>query len=173
MTSFPPVLATTSTTEFPLAFAPLVAAPAVPVPLAVLGFLATLGVFYIALRRGLGSNAYRLRMLSPERIAAHRPDGSGQTVEGLAASISERANAICQAVSEDSSEVRAEMCAMGYRRCADDMITLTHRLNEEAGASPLARRVRMRRARKRAVEALDRARNCLPAEALKATRQEK
>ncbi|MGI8650863.1 MAG: hypothetical protein ACR2KW_10890 [Rubrobacter sp.] len=157
------------------AFSPaILAAPALPVvSLTGLGIAAVILAFYLALRRGLGSQAYRLRMLSPERIAAHRPDGSERSVEALAASIIERANAICQAIGEDSSELRAEMCAIGYRRCADDMITLTHRIGVEAGVSPLARRIRMNRIRKRAVEALVRARRCLPPEALKATRQEK
>lgn len=156
-----------------LAALPFIDTPSVPVvPLAVSGVAALVVVSYIAFRRGLGGQAYRLKMLSPERIAAHRHDGSEQSVEALAASIAERANAICQAVSEDSSDIRTEMCAIGYRRCANDMITLTHRINEESTASPLARRVRLRRLRKRAVDALSRARECLPADALKATRQE-
>ena len=29
-----------------------------------------------------------------------------------------------------SDEVRVEMCALGYRACANDMITLTHLTNE-------------------------------------------
>lgn len=153
---------------------PALATPNIPFTLmAVLGAATVFLVFYIALKRGLGSQAYRMRMLSPERVAAHRQDSSAQSVEALAASVTERANAICQAINEDSSEIRAEMCAMGYRRCANDMITLTHRINEESGLHPLARRIRMRRARKKAVEALSRARKCLPAEALKATRQER
>lgn len=143
------------------------------IPLFVGGVVVLLAAGFLAVRRGLSSPAYRLRKLSPERITAYRSSGGEQSVEDFAASIAERANEISRVLEEDSSEIRAEMCALGYRRCANDMITLTHRVNEEAPGAPLARRLRMKRARKRAVEALSRARESLPPEALRATRQEK
>jgi hypothetical protein len=64
------------------------------------------------------------------------------------------------------------MCAIGYRACVNDMITLSHLINEELPLANLRRRLTLRRARRRATEALAGAREALPPGALRATHQE-
>ena len=65
------------------------------------------------------------------------------------------------------------MCAIGYRACANDMITLTHLTNEVLPNASLLKRLRLRRGRKRAIDALSEARKALPPGALRATPQER
>lgn len=142
-------------------------------PLAAAGLLAFLAASYFAIRRALNSSAYKLRDLSPEKIAAYHNEDESPSVEGICASIVERATQIKQALDEGPSEIEVEMCALGYRKCANDMITLTHLINEEMKEAPIIRRWRMKRCRKRAIEALSAVRDGLPPGALKATRQEK
>ncbi len=150
-----------------------VARSALILPLAAAGLLAILAASYFAIRRGLDSPAYRLRNLSPERIAAHRNHDESPSAEGISASIIERATQIKHALDEGPSEIEAEMCALGYRKCANDMITLTHLVNEELKYAGLARRWRLKRCRKRATGVLSAVRESLPPGILKATRQEK
>ena len=121
----------------------------------------------------LESESYRMRQLSPELIARYRyrrPDTSSP--EELSRSIVERASEIRRSLAEEYSEIRVEMCTLGYRACVNDMITLTHLANEELPNAGLFRRIALRRARKRATDALVEAREALPPEALRATRQE-
>ena len=148
-------------------------APAVPVvALAPLVPLTLLGALF--LRWARGSTAYRTRRLSPEAIAGYRrsqrpPENSP---EELSRSIVERAEEISRALAESPSEIRVEMCALGYRACANDMITLTHLTNEELPYAGFLRRMKLRRLRKRATDALAAARAALPPGALRTTRQE-
>lgn len=125
-------------------------------------------------RRWTGSLSYRMRRLSPEQIISHRPgpEHREQTPEELADSIVERTGEIRRALAGSPSEVRVEMCVMGYRACANDMITLTHRINEELKSAGPLRRMRLRRARNRAIEALSATRESLPPGILRTTRQE-
>ena len=124
-------------------------------------------------RHFLDSAAYRMRRLSPERIAgqSHRAQVD-ETPEGLSRSIVERATEIRRALAESPSEIRVEMCTLGYRACVNDMITLTHIANEVLPNAGLIRRMKLRRARRRATDALVEAREALPPGALRATRQE-
>jgi hypothetical protein len=121
----------------------------------------------------LNSESYRMRRLSPEVIARYRyrrPDTSSP--EELSRSIIERASEIRRSLAEEYSEIRVEMCTLGYRACVNDMITLTHLANEELPNAGLFRRMTLRRARKKATDALVGAREALPPGALRATRQE-
>ena len=121
-----------------------------------------------------GSVAYRVKRLSPEDITSY--EGAvpvAVSPEGLSRSIVERASQIKNILSLKSpSEIEVEMCAMGYRACVNDMITLSHLINEELPQAKLSRRVTLRRARRRATEALSGAREALPPGALRATHQE-
>ncbi len=127
----------------------------------------------LAVRRELESPAHRLRRLSPEAIVRHRPRRRDESPEGLSRSIVERACEIRRSLTElPTDETRIEMCALGYRACANDMITLTHLVNEGLPNAPLVDRIKLRRARKRAIDALAEAREALPPEALRASRQE-
>lgn len=112
--------------------------------------------------------------LSPERIMHHRSRTPRNSPEDISRSIVERTAEIRRALEEEpDSEVRLEMCALGYRACVNDMITLTHLMNEEAPNAPLFRRIRLRRTRKRATEALSTTREALPPGLLRAEHQER
>ncbi|QYJ15893.1 hypothetical protein Rxycam_01722 [Rubrobacter xylanophilus DSM 9941] len=141
---------------------------------AALAVLVVVPALVFAARRWTGSLSYRMRRLSPEQIISHRPlpEDRERTPEELADSIVERTGEIRRALAEAPSEVRVEMCAMGYRACANDMITLTHRINEELKTAGPVRKMRLRRARNRAIEALSATRESLPPGALRTTRQE-
>ncbi|WP_232203501.1 hypothetical protein [Rubrobacter xylanophilus] len=142
---------------------------------AALAVLVVVPALVFAVRRWTGSLSYQVRRLSPEQITAARGprrEPREQTPEELADSIVERTGEIRRALADSPSEVRIEMCAMGYRACANDMITLTHRINEELKSAGLLRRMRLRRARNRAIEALSATRESLPPGALRTTRQE-
>ena len=115
------------------------------------------------------------RRLSPEAITGYRPRRPAtDTPEGLSRSIVERAEEIQRVLEEDPpDEVRVEMCALGYRACANDMITLTHLTNETLPNASVLQRVRLRRARRKAIDALTGARKALPPGALRAAPQER
>jgi hypothetical protein len=124
-------------------------------------------------RHTLGSLTYRMRQLSPEAIASYRSRRPvTDTPEDLSRSIVERATEIRRTLAESPSEIRVEMCTLGYRACVNDMITLTHLANEELPNANFLRRFKLRRARKKATDALSGAREALPPGALRATRQE-
>lgn len=117
--------------------------------------------------------AYRRRRLSPERIMGYRsPTDVEQSPYELSRSIVERASEIRRSLEDSPSELEAEMCALGYRACVNDMITLTNLVNERSGEAALIERLRLRLARRRATSSLAKARQSLPADALRATRQE-
>ena len=127
------------------------------------------------LRRRLGGPVRGLRRLSPQAIADYRRRASHTaSPETLSRSIVERAEEIQRALEESpSDEVRVEMCALGYRACANDMITLTHLTNEALPDASFLRRVRLRRSRKKAIDSLSEARKALPPGALRTAAQEK
>ena len=138
-----------------------------PVPLLTL-------VAALFMGRRMRSLAYRVRRLSPEDITRRRARGEERTVgpEELSRSIVERAEEIRRTLLEGPSEVQVEMCALGYRACVNDMITLTNLINEEWRAAGPLKRLKLRRWRRRATDALTDARKAIPPSALRATRQE-
>jgi hypothetical protein len=150
----------------------LVAPSYIPVWILVPLIPLTVGIALV-MRRELESPAHRLRRLSPEAITRHRPrQPAAETPEDLSRSIVERAGEIRRSLTEfPADETRVEMCALGYRACANDMITLTHLVNEARPNAPLLQRLKLRRARKRAIDALAEVRETLPPEAIRASRQ--
>ena len=141
----------------------LALAPIVPLTL-VLALLA---------RRWTTSAHFRMRAISPEAIADYGGERhQADSPETLSRSIVERATEIRRTLSEEPSEIRVEMCTLGYKACVNDMITLTHLTNEQLPNAGFLRRVRLRRARNKATDALAEAREALPPGALRATRQE-
>jgi hypothetical protein len=115
----------------------------------------------------------RARRLSPEAIVSHRTrESETETPEELSRRIVERADEIHRTLLESPSEVQVEMCALGYRACVNDMITLTHLINEELKSAGPVKRLRLRSARRRATDSLSAAREAMPPGALRATRQE-
>jgi hypothetical protein len=129
----------------------------------------------LVLRRRFGGPVRGLRRLSPEAIAGYRPKASRtDSPEALSRAIVERAEEIQRALEESpADEVRVEMCALGYRACANDMITLTHLTNEALQGASSIRRFRLRRSRKKAIDALSDARKALPPGALRTAPQER
>ncbi|MBD0253375.1 MAG: hypothetical protein ICV31_02635, partial [Rubrobacter sp.] len=106
----------------------------------------------------------------------YRPRRASHTnsPEALSRAIVERAEEIQRSLEESpSDEVRVEMCALGYRACANDMITLTHLTNEALPNASLLKRIRLRRSRKKAIDALSEARKALPPGALRTAPQER
>ena len=143
-----------------------------PILLLSLAVPLTLGVALLG-RRVFESPAWGARRLSPQAITGYRTRRrEDDSPEELSRSIVERATEIQHALAESPSEIRVEMCALGYRACVNDMITLTHLINEELPNSSFFERMKLRRARKRATDALTGAREALPPGALRATRQE-
>ena len=121
----------------------------------------------------MGNPGYRARRLSPEAIVAHRTrERETETPEELSRRIVERADEIHRTLLESPSEVQVEMCALGYRACVNDMITLTHLINEESKSAGPVKRLRLRSARRRATDSLSMAREAMPPGTLRATRQE-
>lgn len=134
----------------------------------------TLVVAFIA-RRRFGGPTYGIHRLSPQAIAGYRArDPATNSPEALSRAIVERAEEIQHALEESpSDEVRVEMCTLGYRACANDMITLTHLINEALPTASFLRRVKLRRSRKKAIDALSEARRALPPGALRTAPQER
>ncbi len=129
----------------------------------------------LLLRYVFDSPTYRARRLSPEGIVRHRaPSAEAQadTPEELSRRIVERADEIHRTLLESPSEVQVEMCALGYRACVNDMITLTHLVNQEVKTAGPVKRLKLHAARKRATDSLSGAREAMPPGALRATRQE-
>ena len=118
--------------------------------------------------------AYGARWLSPEAIVKgrEREPPAEETPEELSRRIVERADEIHRTLLESPSEIQIEMCALGYRACVNDMITLTHLVNEELpGAGPI-RRFRLRAACRRATDSLSAAKEAILPDALRATREQ-
>ena len=139
-----------------------------PVPLLTLAAALLVG-------RRIGDASYRIRRLSPEDIIGRRARAEGPRQMGpeeLSRSIVERAEEIRRTLLESPSEVQVEMCALGYRACVNDMITLTNLINEGTRSAGPIKRLKLRRWRRRATDALSGARQALPPSALRATRQE-
>ncbi len=127
----------------------------------------------ILLRHFTGSPAYRARRISPQEIVSYRGrEPQKDTPEDLSRRIVERADEIRRTLLESPSEVQVEMCALGYRACVNDVITLTHLVNEESKTAGPIRRFRLRSVCRRATDSLSGAREAMPPGALRATRQE-
>ena len=143
----------------------LVLAPVVPVTV-------ILALIVRSRRDALARAAWRL---SPERITGYRTRVKlKDSPEDISRSIVERTAEIRRSLEEEpDSEVRLEMCALGYRACVNDMITLTNLVNELTPNAPFVRRITLRRARKRAIEALSATRQALPPGLLRAEHQER
>ena len=156
-----------------LALLPLVAPDTVILLLAPLIPLTVVLAFVLYPR--FGGVSYGAWRLTPEKVAAHKPPDTPSKTDPVSLSrfIIERATEIRRAMLDSPSEIQVEICALGYRACVNDMITLTHLANEELPSAGFLRRARLKRARRRATEALSSARTALPPGTLRTTHQEK
>ncbi|CAN5700461.1 hypothetical protein BH24ACT22_BH24ACT22_09250 [soil metagenome] len=119
--------------------------------------------------------SYRRWRITPQKITAGGQQAlpsPGSIPEDLCRSIIERATEIRRTMKGKTSEIQVEMCALGYRACVNDMITLTHLVNLELSEAGFFRRMKLRRIRRRATDALSATRQTLPPGILRATRQE-
>src|SRR4028119_1144732 len=109
----------------------------------------TVGIALVV-RRELESPAYRLRRLSPAAIVGFRPRRPAHPPATLSRSLGERACEIRRSLTElPTDETRIEMCALGYRACANDMITLTYLANKALPNAPPVERLQAPPARTR------------------------
>lgn len=103
--------------------------------------------------------------LSPRKIVEYRVrEEESVSPERLSGRIVERSEEIHRSLLGEPSEVEVEMCVLGYRACADDLITLGCMVNEELPNSGLIRRLRLKMALRRAADALSRVRKSLSPE---------
>ncbi|HZC18574.1 MAG TPA: hypothetical protein VE225_02595, partial [Rubrobacteraceae bacterium] len=103
-------------------------------------------------------------------IMRHRaPEVQTDNPKELSRRIVERADEIHRTLLESPSDVQVEMCTLGYRACVNDMITLTHLVNEELPSVGPIRRFKLRTARRRATDSLSRAKEAMPPGALRST----
>ena len=131
------------------------------------------GAAAFLIKRRAAEPSHGAKRLSPEDIVGYRTVEERQADAGvLSSSIVERAAEIRRTLLSSPSEVQIEMCALGYRACVNDMITLTHLASEEAKTAGPIRRLKLRRHRRLATAALTAAREALPPNALRATRQQ-
>ena len=132
------------------------------------------GAAVFLLRRRAADPSFGARRLSPEDIVGYRTveDGDQADTAALSRTIVERAGEIRRTLLASPSGVQVEMCVLGYRACVNDMITLTHLATEEAKASGPIKRLKLRRHRRLATDALTAAREALPPNAMRSTRQE-
>ena len=142
------------------------------VSLVALSVPVTLAAGFIIWRR-TASVPYRIQKISPEEITGYKSGPAAEVNPGsLSRSIVERAEEIRRTLQGSPAEIQIEMCALGYRACVDDMITLTHLANEAFPDASFSEKVKLRRDRRRATEALAKAREALPPGVLRATHQE-
>lgn len=131
------------------------------------------GAAVFLLRRRAADPSYRARRLSPQDIVGYRSVEERQAdAATLSRTIVERAGEIRRTLLSSPSGVQIEMCVLGYRACVNDMITLTHLAGEESRTAGPLKRLKIRRQRRLATDALTAAREALPPNALRTTRQE-
>lgn len=120
-----------------------------------------------------GHLRYRALTLTPERLikpglaVTEEPT----TPERLARRITDSSNRIHRTLLGRASGPEVDLCAMGYRACAEDLVSLADLVRRESGKSGALRRLRLRAALRRAAEALSRARESFPTETLSVSRE--
>lgn len=107
--------------------------------------------------------SHRIRAISPQEIIEYAaPEEHPPGPRQLSLRIVERACRIHHTLRSRPPEIEAEMCALGYRACAEDMVTLVRLVEKELPEAGLLRRLRLKSARSRAARSLSRAHGMLP-----------
>lgn len=106
---------------------------------------------------------YRVRVASPQQVT-NAPTLEEHTLDTdrLSQQIVERSYQIYRTLQHQPSDMEAEMCALGYRACVEDMITLAHLIDKEFSVAGPARRMRLKMVRVRTAQSLSRVRTALP-----------
>ena len=107
---------------------------------------------------------YQARGIALERLVRYGGPEHPIGPEQFCWHIVECSYQIRQTLRESPSELEANMCALGYWACVSDMFTLDYLIDKEHLSAGIARRLRHKVARKRAVRSLSRARAALPQE---------
>lgn len=108
------------------------------------------------------SRLYRAIKLSPERIVGCQSSVQTGTPETLSKQVVERSERIRESLTADPSPIEIEMCVLGYKSCAADMLLLLGRIEEELPDANAIRSWRLKSARRKAIESLTRTRETLP-----------
>lgn len=108
--------------------------------------------------------ARQARAISPESIIGYENPGDAMEPEHLSRQIVERSYRIHRTLQRQPSDVEVEMCVLGYRGCAEDMITLSRLIDKELPEAGLVQQLRLKAARERAIHAFSRVRKALPQE---------
>ena len=113
----------------------------------------------------------QVHTITPESII--KADGSKGPVnpDRLAKQIVECSDQICRTLLGKLSGLEVQMCALGYRTCTDNMITLVRLVDEELEKSGPIRWLRFKRALRRATESLSQAHEAFPPETLRIPHQ--
>lgn len=106
--------------------------------------------------------AYGLKALSPHHVSSVRCRHVPPEAELLGRRIVECCVQIRATMLEDPSETEIEACSLGYRACAEDMVTLTALIALERPKAGVLRRLRLWAIKGEAREALVRAQETLP-----------
>ncbi|CAN5686608.1 MAG: SPW repeat protein [Actinomycetota bacterium] len=105
----------------------------------------------------------QIHAVSPQEIVEYvAPEEHSPNPERLSRQIVERACRIHHTLQSRPSDAEVEMCGLGYRVCADDMITLVRLIDKELPEAGLIRRLRLVFARAGAARSLSRVRGMLP-----------
>lgn len=108
------------------------------------------------------SRLYRAMKLSPERVIGCRSSVQTETPETLSKHIVERVEQIQNTLAADPSPIEIEMCVLGYKSCATDMLLLEGWIEEKLPEANAIRSWRLKSARRKAIESLTRTRKALP-----------
>jgi hypothetical protein len=105
----------------------------------------------------------QVHAVSPREIVEYAvPEEHSPNPERLSRQIVERACRIHHTLQSRPSDAEVEMCGIGYRACADDMITLVRLIDKELPEAGLLRRLRLKSARAGAARSLSRVHVMLP-----------
>lgn len=115
--------------------------------------------YWLRLKR----TSYRAWTLSPEKITGRRdPEKHAPDPWRLSRNIVERTDEVHRCLLDKPSDAEVEMCVLGYRACADDMIDLGVLVDRELSQSGPLRRARLQATRRRAADSLARVRYAVP-----------
>ena len=107
-----------------------------------------------------------MKALSPLQVSSVRCRHAPTEPEALARRIVECSFQIRATMLESPSETEIESCLVGYKSCADDMVTLAAMVAKEHPKSGAMRRLKLRMVRGEALHSLARAREALPDRAM-------
>ena len=110
---------------------------------------------------------YQARTITPESITKYGGPEDPVSPERLARQIVESSDQIRRTLLVEPSSLEIESCALGYRTCAENMVTLVQLIDEELEKSDPIRRRRLRMALRRAAYSLSLARQAFPRETLR------